>query len=489
MKDKVEKYLNALIPTPKNIKREDGYREIPLKIFAECEDLLCVTEAFCESIKKLYDKDVLIEEGGVLLRYDDSLAEGAYTVDTREDIILSASSKEGICYAIATLLQMAAPSDGSLWVARLYIQDAPDKPYRSLMVDLAREWHPASTIFKYIDVCFMLKIRYLQLHFMDDQAYTLPSKVLPELTKYNRHYTFEDIERFNAYAKARGVIIIPEFEVPGHATMLLKTYPEIFAIHPTENDSDVPELVTETGILITTDNIICVGSEITNNAVSDLLAEMCEMFPDTPYIHIGGDEANIRVWNNCSECIRYMKENGLKDAYELYSEFVGRVARKVFEFGKTPIVWEGFPNRGVQYIPKETIVIAWESYYQIAPELLANGFHIINGSWQPLYIVPSYKTRWGVNEIYDWNVYNWQHFWSESKAYANPINVEPTDMVLGAQISAWESTHEEDIGKILESLSTLSERTWNLERLYTTDEFIKRMNVTLHHIARLIQDR
>lgn len=489
MEKKIEKYLNTMIPTPKSLERAGGYREVPLKIFAECEDFLCVTEAFCESIKKLHNKDISVEEGGILLRCDASLPEGAYTLDTREEIVLSASSKEGICYAVATLIQMIASAKGSLWTAKAYIKDAPDKPYRSLMVDLAREWHPASTIFKYIDVCFMLKIRYLQLHFMDDQAYTLPSKILPDLTKYNRHYTFEDIERFNAYAKARGVIIIPEFEVPGHATMLLKTYPEIFAIHPTENDSDVPELVTETGILITTDNIICAGSEITNKAVSDLLAEMCEMFPDTPYIHIGGDEANIRVWNNCSECIRYMKEHGLSDVYELYSEFVGRVAKKVFELGKTPIVWEGFPNRGVQYIPKETIVVAWESYYQIAPELLANGFHIINGSWQPLYIVPSYKTRWGVNEIYDWNVYNWQHFWSESKAYENHINVEPTDMVLGAQISAWESTHEEDIGKILESLSTLSERTWNLERLYTTEQFIERMNVTLHHIARLIQDR
>ena len=74
------------------------------------------------------------------------------------------------------------------------------------MVDLAREWHPAKTIFKYIDVCFMLKIRYLHLHFIDDQAYTLPSRVLPNLTAYNNSYTFEDIESFRAYAKARGII-------------------------------------------------------------------------------------------------------------------------------------------------------------------------------------------------------------------------------------------------------------------------------------------
>ena len=141
----------------------------------------------------------------------------------------------------------------------------------------------------------------------------------------------------------------------------------------------------------------------------------------------------------------------------------------------------------MHYIPRETIVVAWESFYQIAPELLANGFRIINGSWQPLYIVPSYSTRWGVHEILDWNVYNWQHFWERSKAYAPHINVEPTDRVLGAQISAWESTHEEDIGKILESLSTLSERVWNVDLEHSHDSFIRKMNVTLHRIARLIQ--
>lgn len=485
MKEKIAGRLNFLIPTPKTVNREDGYIALPRNISAEEAEFLPAADTFCESAYKIFRKSFDVAEGGISLRRDPSLPSGSYVLDTRDGVVLSASSAEGIYYAVATLLQMITNIEGELWLTRVYISDAPDKEYRSLMVDLAREWHPAATVFKYIDVCFMLKIRYLHLHFIDDQAYTLPSRVLPDLTKYNRHYTFEEIEQFNAYAKARGITIIPEFEAPGHASMLLKTYPEIFAIHPTEEKID-STLVTETGVLITANNVICAGSEKANNAICELLAEMCEMFPDTPYIHIGGDEANIRVWNGCSECISYMKAHDLKDVYELYSEFVGRVARKVFELGRTPIVWEGFPNRGVQYIPKETIVVAWESYYQVAPELLENGFRIINGSWQPLYIVPSYKTRWGVHEILDWNVYNWQHFWSGSKAYENPINVEPTDRVLGAQISAWESTHEEDIGKILESLSTMSERVWNVDLHHTADDFISKMNVTVHRIARLI---
>ena len=485
MNEKITKQVNFLIPTPKRVGTVEGYTELSCGVFVEYAPFSDVADTLCASVKKLFRKELSVDKGGIILRYAPTLLKDSYTLDTREGVVLSASSKEGICYAAATLLQLIVEADGALWVAKTYIEDSPDKDYRTLMVDLAREWHPASTIFKYIDVCFMLKIRYLHLHFIDDQRYTLPSRVLPDITKYGEHYSFEEIESFRKYANARGVIIVPEFEVPGHASMLVKTYPEIFALRlDGKNDSS---FVTESGVVVSAENIICAGSERASDAISALLREICELFPESPYIHIGGDEANIKAWNACSECLGYMAERGIEDVYELYSEFVGRVARTVLELGKTPIVWEGFPNRAVHHIPKETIVVAWESYYHLANELLDNGFRVINGSWQPLYIVPSYKTRWGVEEILDWNVYNWQHWWSESKATAKPINVEPTDRVLGAQISAWECTYEEDIGRILENVSTLSERTWNLERLHSTDDFILRMNVTLHRVARLIQ--
>ena len=484
MKEKIEKRLDFLIPTPKKVDRIDGYCELPGSIFSCCEEFFDSCDTFCTCIKKIFGTSILHTKEGIELRFDKSISKAGYTVDTRNGVVLSASSKEGISYALATLLQMLVKAEERLWVAKAYIQDYPDRDYRALMVDLAREWHTAEKVLKYIDVCFMLKIRYLHLHFIDDQRYTLPSKVLPDVTKYNNHYTFEEIEEFRTYANARGVLLIPEFEVPGHAAMLVKTYPEIFALHT--DDSNNSKLVTEAGAVVTAKNIICAGSKKANDAIFALLEEICEMFPESPYIHIGGDEANIRAWNGCSECGSYMKEHNLEDVYELYSEFVGRVAQMVIDFGRTPIVWEGFPNKGVQHIPKETIVTAWESHYQLPNELLDNGFQVINASWQPLYIVPSYKTRWGVNEIIDWNIYNWQHWWSESAASCQHINVEPTDKVLGAQICAWECTYEEAVGRVLECLSTLSERTWNVETLHTADAFILRMNVTLHRVARLI---
>ena len=124
----------------------------------------------------------------------------------------------------------------------------------------------------------------------------------------------------------------------------------------------------------------------------------------------------------------------------------------------------------------------------MAYDLLEDGFRIINGSWQPLYIVPSYTKRWGIPEIMNWNVYNWQHWWPHSEARLNPINVPPTDRVLGAQLSVWECTFEQEVGRAVENLVALSERTWTVRRLWDDGEFSKRAKPTIQLAARFIQD-
>jgi hexosaminidase len=224
------------------------------------------------------------------------------------------------------------------------------------------------------------------------------------------------------------------------------------------------------------------------DGLKTLLDEMMELFPESPFIHIGGDEAAYPAWAHCTDCVAYMKEHGIADAHELYSEFVGRIARFVLDRGRTPIVWEGFPEKGVHHIPKETVVIAWESLYMLADELLRHGFKIINGSWKPLYIVDNPTLRWGPNEIMDWDVYQWQNWWEKSAAYLNPVRVDPTPDVLGAQISSWGCTFEQDISRVVEHLCALTERTWNEERTLDREAFGNRMRSTCRTVFDLIAD-
>lgn len=475
-----------LLPTPKKIKILGGELNVPASVSYDNISWKTFVDTFRVSMKKIYDCDIT-EGGGMIINQDMSLAPASYVVDTTGDkIVLSASDDEGIGYAMSTALQLITARKNEFCVARTYIEDEPDKSFRGLMIDLARQWHPANKIFKYIDICFMLKLRYLHLHFVDDQSYTLPSRNFPKLMKRNRHYTEEDIKSFREYANARGVILIPEMEVPGHAAFLVEQYPQIFGNKLDENEST--SIVTEEGTVITAKNIICAGNPVTFDAVKELVKEVCELFPEAPFIHIGGDEANVRAWDYCEYCRAYMKENHIENAKELYSEFTGRVAQAVLDLGKTPIVWEGFPKEGVQYIPKDTIVIAWESLYHLANDLLDAGFKVINASWKPLYHVSDPRHCWEPKEILDWNVYTWQNWWERSEAYLNPIHVAPTDNVLGAQFCFWALTYEHEISHVLVKSAALSERVWRLKRCDDNDSCYARIKAISKLMALLIQD-
>lgn len=478
--------FHTILPTPKTVKSEtDSVRILPYISF---DPIFCgQAEAFCSSVQRLFASDLSEGEGGVILVLDPSLAEETYTLDvTEEGMILRAGDVHGMAFALATALQCLQGRGTDLSCRKLHIEDRPDKEYRGLMVDLARDWHALPTLLKYVDVCFLLKVKYLHLHFIDMERYALPSKAFPKIGGGREQYTEEDIRLLNEYALGRGVVIIPEFEAPGHAASLTRTYPEVFANRiPDGKDGRIE---TEVGVL-SSDSVLCPGKKECMDGIKTLLTEMCELFPDSPYIHIGGDEAAYPAWDHCVDCVAYMKEHGISDAHELYSEFVGRVAQMVLDLGRTPIVWEGFPEKGVHYIPKQTIVIAWESLYMLAPEILKHGFKIINGSWKPLYIVDNPALRWGPKEIMAWDVYNWQNWWDKSAAYLNPVRVSPTEDVLGAQISSWGCTFEQDISRVVEHLCALSERTWNVKRLHSDEEFGNRMRSVARTAFRLIQDR
>ncbi len=476
-----------ILPTPKTVQVAEGELIIPAAVLLANPSWNSFAETLRTSLEKIFECE--IENGnGIWLQQDCSLAPASYVVDTLgEQMLLTASDDEGICYAIATALQLITVQKNQICVARTHIEDAPDKSYRGVMIDLARQWHPASKIYQYIDICFMLKLRYLHLHFVDDQSYTLPSRTFPKLMKKNRHYTEEDIASFRAYANARGVVLIPELEAPGHAAFLIEQYPEVFG-NKLDN-GETTSLVTENGTVITARNTICAGNPVTFDAVRTLIKETCELFPEAPFIHIGGDEANIRAWDYCEHCRTYMQQHGIQNVKELYSEFTGRVAQTVLELGKTPIVWEGFPKEGVRYIPKETVVIAWESLYHLPNDLLEAGFKIINASWKPLYHVPNPLHCWEPKEILHWNVYTWQNWYEKSAAYLNPIHVAPTDHVLGAQFCFWENTYELEISHVLVKSAALSERVWRLERRDDDDACYVRIKIITKLMARLIQER
>lgn len=471
--------MSFILPTPKKITEDSSVILLPARANCACDAFAHLLTGFTDCAARITDLRLENAPGGITFVCDESIAPAAYSITSNaEGVRAAASDAEGIGYAMATLLLMITASDGMISVPAATVEDAPDKGYRALMVDLGREWHPMDCLFAYVDLCFLYKIRYLHLHLCDSKLFTQPSAAFPRLNRPGYFYTPEQIAALRAHAAARGVVLIPEFECPGHAHVLCRTYPEIFS---DRGEDGTPQLKSD---------IICAASDAAWESTKILLRELMELFPDAPYIHIGGDEANLRHWEKCPHCAAYMAEHGLEDVHELYSEYVARVTDFVLSEGRIPMVWEGFPKKGAEKISRDVIVFAWESMYHMAYDLLDEGFTIINASWQPLYVVPSnYNFRWGAKEILGWNVYNWQNWNPKSEAHLNPITVPATDRVIGGMLCAWEQTYEEEIGTVMENLLAMCERTWSTVRRLEDGEYIKIFSKVKKVAAKLIARR
>ena len=349
------------------------------------------------------------------------------------------------------------------------------------MVDLARKWHPFEALLYYVDLCFLYKIKYLHLHFIDSQSYTLPSDKFPKMPTEDRHYTKEQIAELNEYARAKNVEIIPEMEVPGHAKSMVTAYPELFADTPDELGS------SEEYSLFFNDvksNIICVGKPGIMDTLKTLTEEIIGMFPYSRYLHIGGDEAAIGDWAKCRDCKAYMAEHGIEGPRPLYTHFIKKMTDMVLDMGKTPIVWEGFPREGNEEISRRVLVTAWESYYYLAPDLIEDGFTITNASWEPLYTVPAghrvvTSGRWTPEEVLEWNIYTWKNWNKKTAAFEKPIVIEPTDKVLGATFCAWENDFDGEITPIRENLAAMSEKVWNINSEVSGEDFARSLKKLL----------
>ena len=470
-KEKLE-WPEEIVPSPKKVTLmgDKGYGLYLLNptITSEDEAFSLYLDTFIDYTQKILGVTITKGSGGIVLHRDATLGDGAYSlIATNDGVTVKAGDNDGITYALATLHQILEYENGELCVPAYIIYDRPDSSYRTLMVDLARKFHTLDQVLDYIDLCYLYKIKFLHLHFTDKEAYRLPSDAFPKLTA-SKSYSKEDIAKLNQYALERNIEIIPEIDLPGHAVSITTAYPDIFG-HTNTYGS-------------VTNEVVCIGKPGFYDNLKIILEEICEMFPNSRYLHVGGDEADFSSLTNCSDCGQYIYDNDITSLKMFYTYFIKNITDMVLNMNRTPIVWEGFPQEGAEMISRDILVTGWESLYHLPDDLVAEGFTVTNSSWLPLYIIPaginsSVPTgRWQPKDILNWNPYTWRNWWSASPASQNPIVVAPTDQVVGGSLCAWETTYAQDITPIKENLAALSERLWNVNRKLTVSEYMKALN-------------
>jgi len=326
-------------------------------------------------------------EHGISRHLDSGLSGEAYVLDvTADGVSISAGGDAGLFYGLQTLLQLLPPDrlpsarrsldaalreSGPVQIPQLHIEDEPAYPWRGFMLDVARHFFPAEFILKLIDQLAAHKLNVLHLHLTDDQGWRLPVPGYPKLTEvggwrpetlvgfdherdeieldgvpHGGAYTRAELEQIVAYAAERFIEVVPEVDLPGHATAAVAAYPEL-------GNGPAAEVRMRWGI---STNILNVQDE-TLRFVEDVMAEVASIFPSR-WIHGGGDEVPKKEWRESAAVQERIADLGLADELALQGWFTGRVGDMVRGHGRRLLAWDEVVEADA---PADTVVMAWRS--------------------------------------------------------------------------------------------------------------------------------
>lgn len=466
-----------IVPNPKEIVKHPLNAALELdntiSVYINSPDSKNFFDLFTNDLKVIFSQNLHFKRSDKInsdinFVVENSLKDEEYQIEIDENISIVGGSYNAITMAKSSLIQIIKYKDNNtLLLPKAKISDKPDSSYRGLMIDLSRMWHDLESIRNVIDMASLYKIKYLQLHLSDDQAFVFPTDSFPNLPTPDRPYSKKDFRKLVEYAKVRGVTIIPEIDVPGHSRQFIETYPEIFDVNNGVKKS----------------NVINIANEKVYSALDKIISEVAEIFYNSPYIHMGADEAKLDLYKNVNEVKSFMNKNKLgNDIHELYRYFIVRINEIVKKYDKQMLVWEGFRKEGKVKIPKDIIVFEFETLYNHPKSLIEDGYTVVNTSWTPLYAVyggvknkMAQRAVWSPERIYKWNKWRWEHF-SKSVPGYNPIQIEETPQVIGGQMCSWEQSGEVEIPVLRKRLPFFSERVWNdnprksFEKIFSTVE-------------------
>jgi hexosaminidase len=313
-------------------------------------------------------------------------------------IELSASTVDGIRHAAQTLRQVlpdaayrSVPLPGTRWIVPGgEVLDEPALSWRGGMIDVSRHFLPKHELLRYVDLFALHKLNRMHLHLTDDQGWRIESRRHPRLhevgshrpatqpwqergnedgTPHGGYYTLDDLAEIAAYAAERGVTVVPEIDLPGHAAALLAAYPRY----------GIGSHTVATGWGISTAVVKPVPATV--RFLTEVLEELTGAIPG-PYVHIGGDECMLRDWATDPEVSAYLAELGYGGPVQLFGHFLRQLAGYLAGRGRRTVVWdEGFVGDGV--LP-DSVVTAWRGD-GVARRAAAAGYDVVRCPVFPAY--------------------------------------------------------------------------------------------------------
>lgn len=333
-------------------------------------------------------------------------------------ITISASSENGVLYAFQTLNQIVQADNNTVILPVCRISDEPAFPWRAFMLDESRHFHGMETVKRLLDEMARLKMNTFHWHLVDDPGWRIEIKKYPELTKIGSKrdfshrdltpekwdetfpdkkmfYTQSEIREIVQYAADRGIKIIPEIEVPGHASASIAAYPWLGTSSRKEGKGIWGDLYNVTDPKV-------------EAFLHDVLDEVIELFP-SKIVHIGGDEADYGHWQNDPQVVSFMEENSIPTFADLQVWSINRFSRYLASKGVKMMGWNEITGDNIrneahiqesqsEKLAKGTIVHFWDGDISLVNKAIEKEYDVVNSNRHftyldyPYEVIPLEKT-------------------------------------------------------------------------------------------------
>ncbi|WP_158794587.1 beta-N-acetylhexosaminidase [Granulicella sp. L60] len=363
---------------------------------------------------------------------------------------IQATTVVGAMRGLETFQQLLQTEPTGYFLPAVQIEDTPRFRWRGLMIDCGRHFEPVEVIKHTLDGMAAVKLNVFHWHLTEDQGFRIESKLFPRLTGMGSDglfYTQDQAREIVAYARARGIRVVPEFDMPGHTKSWFVGYPDL---------ASAPGPYTirrEFGI---EDAAMDPTRDSTYKFIDGFIGEMAQIFPD-PYMHIGGDESDGVQWKANPRIQEFMRTHSLQDAAALQAYFNQHLLKILQKHNKHMVGWDEVLNPA---LPKDVVIQSWRGAKSLS-DAAKQGYQGILS--QPYYLDGMKSAA--------------EHYLADPLPFSSDLTPEQRSFILGGEICMWgEHLNERSIdSRIWPRSAAIAERFWSPEGVNNIDDMYRRL--------------
>jgi hexosaminidase len=378
---------------------------------------------------------------------------------TASGALLTAPNPLGVLHGMQTFLQLVHTTPTGFEVSAITIDDKPRFPWRGLMIDTGRHFMPLDVIRQNLDGMEAVKMNVFHWHLSEDQGFRIESKTFPMLQEKGSdslYYTQDQVRGIIEYARDRGIRVVPEFDMPGHATSWFVGYPDL------ASGKGPYQIERRWGVF---DPAMDPTRETTYQFLDEFIGEMTALFPDA-YFHIGGDECNGKEWDANPRIKQYMQAHHITDNTALQAYFTSRVQKLVTKRHKITVGWDEVLQPDT---PQDVVIQSWRGQESLA-QAAQRGYRGILSAGYYIDLNQSAADHYGVDPLVNGKV---------------TLSAAQAANILGGEATMWTEyvTPETISGRIWPRTAAIAERLWSNQDVKDVDSMYERLDTFSQKLA------